>query len=157
MTLHDPDSGTSHEEPMVESPELETVLSAVFGLKPRESRAYLGLLGVPDSSASELARELGRDRSNVNRSLGVLRELGLAERRRVLLEGGGHVYRYTATPLPEARERMHATLSAWSEAAHDRIDEFGAGIEAADAAADATDDRAEQPATERVYAHHSER
>jgi predicted transcriptional regulator len=135
---------------MVDPPDLETVLGAVFGLKPRETRAYLGLLEAPDASASELARDLGRDRSNVNRSLGVLRERGLAERRRVLLEEGGHVYRYTATPLPEARKRMHATLTTWAEAAHERIDEFGDDVETA------AGDRADRPAAERVFAHQGE-
>jgi predicted transcriptional regulator len=129
MTGLDPTRETSAEAPLVDPPDLETVLQAVFGLKTSESRAYLGLLRVPDSSAAEVARELGRDRSNVNRSLRTLRERGLAERRRVLLEDGGHVYRYTPTPLPEAREQMHATLAEWSEAAHDRIDEFGADID----------------------------
>jgi predicted transcriptional regulator len=135
---------------MVDPPDLETVLGAVFGLKPREARAYLGLLEAPDASASELARDLGRDRSNVNRSLGVLRERGLAERRRVLLEEGGHVYRYTATPLPAARKRMHATLTTWTEAAHERIDEFGDDVDAA------AGDRADREAAEQVFAHHSE-
>jgi predicted transcriptional regulator len=110
-------------------PDLETVLHTVFGVRASESEAYLGLLRTPDSSASEVAQLLGRDRSNVNRSLRTLRERGLAERRRVLLEGGGHVYRYTATPLGEARERMHAALSEWADAAHGRIDEFGADAE----------------------------
>jgi predicted transcriptional regulator len=132
---------------MVDPPDLETVFDAVFGLKPREARAYLCLLEAPGSSASELARELGRDRSNVNRSLGFLRERGLAERRRVLLEAGGHVYRYTATPLPDVRERMHATLRIWTEAAHDHIDEFGDGVEVAHVA---------EEGAEQVCAHHSE-
>jgi predicted transcriptional regulator len=119
------------ETPLVDPPDLETVLRTVFGLRPSEREAYLGLLRVPDSSASEVAEELGRDRSNVNRSLRTLRERGLAERRRVLLEDGGHVYRYTATPLSEARDRMHATLTEWAEVAHDRIEEFGADAETA--------------------------
>lgn len=103
----------------------------MFGLRPSEREAYLGLLRVPDSSAAEVAEGLGRDHSNLNRSLRTLRERGLAERRRVLLEDGGHVYRYTATPLSEARDRMHATLTEWAEVANNRIEEFGADVETA--------------------------
>lgn len=124
-------SDDAAETPLVDPPDLETVLRTVFGLRPSERDAYLGLLRVPDSSASEVAEELGRDRSNVNRSLRTLRERGLAERRRVLLEDGGHVYRYTASPLSEARDRMHATLTEWAEVAHERIEEFGADAETA--------------------------
>jgi predicted transcriptional regulator len=116
---------------VVDPPDLETVLRTVFGLRPSEREAYLGLLRVPDSSAAEVAEGLGRDRSNLNRSLRTLRERGLAERRRVLLEDGGHVYRYTATPLSEARDRMHATLTEWAEVANNRIEEFGADVETA--------------------------
>jgi predicted transcriptional regulator len=77
------------------------------------------------SSVEELAGELDRDRSNVNRSLSTLREKDLASRERRLLDGGGHVYQYSATPLDEARELMHDTLDAWCGYVHDRIDEFG--------------------------------
>lgn len=128
------------EASLSDPPDLETVLHTVFGLRSSESEAYLGLLRAPDSSASEVAQLLGRDRSNVNRSLRTLRERGLAERRRVLLEGGGHVYRYTATPLAEARERMHTALSEWTEAAHDRVDEFGADTDASALNADRTEE-----------------
>jgi predicted transcriptional regulator len=129
MTIPDPTRETSTEVLPVDPPELETVLRAVFDLRGSESSAYLGLLRIPDSSAAEVAAELDRDRSNVNRSLRTLRERGLAERRRVLLEDGGHVYRYSPTPLPVVRERMHAALAEWTETAHDQVDEFGADTE----------------------------
>ncbi|WP_254830352.1 helix-turn-helix domain-containing protein [Haloglomus salinum] len=129
MTVSEPGRDTTAETLPVDPPDLETVLSAVFGLRASESSAYLGLLRVPDSSAAEVAEELGRDRSNVNRSLRTLRERGFAERRRVLLEEGGHVYRYSPTPLPVLRERMHDALTEWTEGARDCIDEFGADIE----------------------------
>ncbi|WP_254821954.1 helix-turn-helix domain-containing protein [Haloglomus halophilum] len=131
MTVSEPGPETTAERVPVEVPDLETVLSAVFGLRASESSAYLGLLRVPDSSAAEVAEELGRDRSNVNRSLRTLRDRGFAERRRVLLEEGGHVYRYSPTPLPVVRERMHEALTEWTDGARDRIDDFGADIEPA--------------------------
>lgn len=108
-----------------DEPNLEAVMACVFGLQRHEVRTYLALLERPSSTVEELATALGRDRSNVNRSLSTLREKDLAERQRRLLDGGGHVYQYSATPLDEARELMHDALDAWTAYVHERIDEFG--------------------------------
>jgi predicted transcriptional regulator len=108
-----------------EEPGFEEVMTCVFGVQRHEVRTYLTLLENPGSTVEELAAELDRDRSNVNRSLSALREKELAGRQRRLLDGGGHVYQYSATPLPEARELMHETLDEWTAYVHERIDEFG--------------------------------
>jgi predicted transcriptional regulator len=105
--------------------EFQRVMECVFDVQSHESRTYLALLDVPGSTVAELAEDLNRDRSNVNRSLGTLVEKGLAKRERRLLDAGGYVYQYTAVPLPEARERMHEAVDEWSAQVHDRIDEFG--------------------------------
>jgi len=109
----------------VEEPSFQHVLSCVFGIQNHESRTYLTLLDNPGSTVAELAEELDRDRSNVNRSLTTLLEKGLVERERRLLDPGGYVYQYTATPLPEAKELMHRTLDEWVEEVHVAIDGFG--------------------------------
>jgi predicted transcriptional regulator len=108
-------------------PSFEEVLACVFDLQPHEVRTYEVLLDQPASTVEELATELDRDRSNVNRSLSTLREKDLADRTRRLLDSGGHVYQYTATDIEETRELMHETLDAWAAYVHDRIDTFGAG------------------------------
>jgi predicted transcriptional regulator len=108
-----------------EQPQLVEVMRCVFGIQEHEARTYEMLLSAPGSTVEELATDLDRDRSNVNRSLSTLREKGLATRERRLLDGGGHVYQYEPTPLGEARELMHDTLDAWAEFVHERIDEFG--------------------------------
>jgi len=108
-----------------EEPGFDDVLTCVFGIQRHEARTYRTLLDHPGSTVEELADVLDRDRSNVNRSLSTLREKGLADRRRRLLDGGGHVYQYSATPLEEARELMHETLDEWAAYVHERIDEFG--------------------------------
>jgi predicted transcriptional regulator len=108
-----------------DDPSFEHVLSCVFGVQDHESRTYLVLLDNPGSTVAELADTLERDRSNVNRSLSTLLEKGLAERQRRLLDPGGYVYQYTATPLPEAKEMLHTALDEWAENVHERIDEFG--------------------------------
>ncbi|WP_424001710.1 helix-turn-helix domain-containing protein [Haloarcula salina] len=105
-------------------PELSEALACVFGIRAHELRTYRALLRVPDSTVADLADELDRDRSNVSRSLSTLREAGLATRRRRLLDGGGHVFEYTATPPAAARELLHEALDAWAAGVHDRIEEF---------------------------------
>jgi len=107
-----------------DEPDLAEVMACVFGVQTHEVRTYRTLLSTPGSTVEELAAALDRDRSNVNRSLSTLREKGLARRERRLLDGGGHVYQYTATPLEEARELMHEALDQWAAAVHDSIDEF---------------------------------
>jgi predicted transcriptional regulator len=107
-----------------DDPDLAEVMACVFGVQTHEVRTYRTLLSTPGSTVEELATALERDRSNVNRSLSTLREKGLARRERRLLDGGGHVYQYTATPLEEARELMHEALDQWAAAVHDSIDTF---------------------------------
>ncbi|MFB6159622.1 MAG: helix-turn-helix domain-containing protein [Haloferacaceae archaeon] len=107
-------------------PGFEHVLACVFGIQDHESRTYLALLDNPGSTVAELAETLDRDRSNVNRSLTTLIEKGLAERERRLLDPGGYVYQYTATPLPAAKEMLHEALDEWAARVHDAIDDFGA-------------------------------
>ena len=108
-----------------EEPSFADVMTCVFSIQRHESRTYLELLDQPGSTVVELADVLDRDRSNVNRSLSTLLDKGLATRGRRLLDGGGHVYQYTATPLPEAKELMHDTLDEWAAYVHTRIDDFG--------------------------------
>jgi predicted transcriptional regulator len=125
MPTADPDPRRFRELMLENEPGFEDVLACVFGIQEHEVRTYLTLLDHPGSTVAELADVLDRDRSNVNRSLSTLREKGLAARERRLLDSGGHVYQYTATPVEEARELMHETLDEWTAYVHDRIDEFG--------------------------------
>ena len=125
MSQTDPSPDRFRELMLDEEPGLEEVLACVFGIQRHEARTYQALLSFPGSTVEELASELDRDRSNVNRSLSTLREKGLAERQRRLLDGGGHIYQYSPTPLSEARELMHETLDEWAAYVHGRIDEFG--------------------------------
>ncbi len=108
-----------------DDPEFHEVLTCVFGIQPHETRTYLSLLDHPSSTVEELAEHLERDRSNVNRSLTTLLERDLAERERRLLDAGGYVYQYSATPLPEAKTMLHDALDEWADRVHAEIDEFG--------------------------------
>ena len=120
----DPDPSRFRDLMLDAEPGFEEVLRCVFGVQDHEARLYLELLDAPDSTVAELADEVDRDRSNVNRGLSTLLEKDLAERRRRLLDSGGHVYQYRATSPEEARELMHRTLDEWTAYVHERIDEF---------------------------------
>ena len=121
MTNQSPDLGELLEQP---EPSFQNVLSCVFGIQDHEVRTYVALLENPGSTVEELAGEMDRDRSNVNRSLSTLLENGLADRNRRLLDAGGYVYQYTATDLPDAKELLHDALDEWTDTVHDVIDEF---------------------------------
>ncbi len=108
-----------------DDPEFGRVMKCVFGIHEHEIRAYFTLLEAPGSKVSELASELDRDRSSVNRTLSTVSEKGLIERQRRLLEDGGYVYQYYAISLPEIKERLHHGIDEWSAQIHEKIDNFG--------------------------------
>jgi predicted transcriptional regulator len=120
----DPDPSRFRDLMLDSEPGFEEVLRCVFGIQDHEARLYLELLDAPDSTVAELADEVDRDRSNVNRALSTLLDKELASRRRRLLDSGGHVYQYRATPPEDAREMMHETLDEWTAYVHEKIDEF---------------------------------
>lgn len=109
---------------LAENPGFDDVAACVFGLGSRDIECYFALCERPESSANALADALERDRTTVTRTLDTLREKGLAERRRELLESGGQRYCYRATALEEVRERMHEELDAWTASVHGRIRDF---------------------------------
>jgi predicted transcriptional regulator len=120
----DPDPSRFRDLMLGSEPGFEEVLRCVFGIQDHEARLYVALLEAPDSTVAELSEMVERDRSNVNRGLATLLEKELADRRRRLLDSGGHVYQYRATPPDEARALMHETLDEWAAYVHERIDEF---------------------------------
>ncbi|MEF8800925.1 MAG: helix-turn-helix domain-containing protein [Halapricum sp.] len=120
-----PDPGRFRNLMLENEPGFEDVMACVFGIQRHQARMYTALLEAPGSTAAELADAVDRDRSNVNRSLTTLREKDLASRQRRLLDSGGHVYQYTATPVKEARGLMNETLDEWCVYVHELIDDFG--------------------------------
>ncbi len=105
-------------------PDFTVVMSCVFGVNEHVTRTYIRLLDQPGSTVEELADALDRDRSNVNRALTTLLDLGLATRERRLLDSGGYIYQYKAVPLPEAKEMLKEGLDVWAEQVHGVIEGF---------------------------------
>lgn len=110
---------------LADDPEFSEVMRCVFDIQNHETRTYLTLRANPSSTVAELATQLEKDRSSVNRSLTKLLDKGLVEREHRLLDTGGYVYQYQAASIAEAQQQMHDALEEWTEFMHAKIDEFG--------------------------------
>ena len=117
-------SGTTPdaEEIAVTEPSRDDVLQTVFGLGGHDVRTYDAVGDAPGSTTRELADRLDRDRSNVNRSLNRLREVGLVTRGRRLLDAGGHVYQYYAAPEEMSENIISRAVDRWRSAALGAVD-----------------------------------
>ena len=118
------DATAERDDISVAEPSRDDVLRTVFGLGGHDVRTHDAVGANPGSTTRELARCLDRDRSNVNRSLNRLREVGLVTRSRRLLDGGGHVYQYSARPETASEDVIARAVDRWRSAA---LDAVGAG------------------------------
>jgi len=106
----------------IPTPSAVTVAQTVLGLRSQDLVTYDAVSSQPGASTNELATELDRDRSNVNRSLTRLGEAGLVCRQRRLLDGGGYFYAYFAESDEIVADRLTEALDRWTEAAAATID-----------------------------------
>ena len=115
----EPESDPSTRTP---NPSAVAVAQTVLGLRSQDLVTYDAVSSQPGASTKELAAELDRDRSNVNRSLTRLDEAGLVCRQRRLLDSGGYFYAYFAEPSEIVTDRLAEALDRWTEAAAATID-----------------------------------
>lgn len=94
-------------------PTLESVLTDVFDMSSTELEICLCVMEGGDLTVRELADEIGYDRSVVSRHLNHLATLGVVEKRRRLLEQGGHTYVYTPVSPAEVRQALQAAFFEW--------------------------------------------
>lgn len=111
----------------VGEPTLTEVLRIVFDIGIGEHEAYVALTEREATSAGDLAEQLDRDRSNVNRYLNSLYQKNLVTRRRRILQSGGHVYEYSARSPDSVRKLLLAGLHEWADTASDRLEQLVAG------------------------------
>lgn len=115
-------TGRNDGELAVTDPSRDEVLRTVFGLGRHDVRTYDAVADAPGSTTRELAGRLDRDRSNVNRSLNRLRDVGLVTRGRRLLDAGGHVYQYYAAPDGTSEDVVAQAVDRWRSAAVEALD-----------------------------------
>ena len=114
-----PDSTT----PSVTTPSVQTVLETVFGLRKKELTTYEAIRADPGASTKELASQLDRDRSNINRSLTQLEGAGLVTRHRRILDTGGYYYANYAAPTAVLQEIVDDALDRWVAEARSSVDD----------------------------------
>jgi predicted transcriptional regulator len=107
-----------------EDPSLDDLLRTVFGMSSTELEICLCVMEGGDVTVRELAEQVGYDRSVVTRHLNHLVEMGVVERRRQLLERGGHVYAYTPVEPETVRQRLGWGFIDWTRTAAGLIDEL---------------------------------
>jgi len=97
----------------VEEPHLETLLQTVFDMSGTELDVCLCVMEGGELTVTELAEQIGYDRSVVARHLNHLADLGVVEKRRRIRPEGGHVYVYTPQPPEIVRERLRGEFLSW--------------------------------------------
>lgn len=109
----------------VNDPDLSVLLHHVYGLSGSGVDICISLLERGEATASDLASDVGVNRSTVSRQLTRLQELGVVEHREEPVAGGGRVKRYSPVPLDELRQRHREGLLTWTSdalAIVDRLD-----------------------------------
>ncbi|WP_456481598.1 helix-turn-helix domain-containing protein [Methanopyrus sp.] len=85
----------------------ERVLSCVFGVREDEAKLYLKLLENSEEApftVEEVAEIIDRSRSTAQKMLQSLLHVGMVERERETLPGGGRRYLYRPTPWEKVKE-----------------------------------------------------
>lgn len=88
------------------------LLCCAFGLRNSELDVYFSLLkGL--KKVEDIAEDIGRDRSTVQRVLNKLHTKGLVKRDSRRIERGGYFYEYTAQSTEFVREQILIQLEEW--------------------------------------------
>lgn len=108
----------------VEAPSLDELLRAVFDMSGTELDVCLCVMEGGEQTVKDLAARVDYDRSVVARHLNHLVDLGVVEKRRRLLEGGGHAYLYSPEPPEVVRRQFRRLFLAWVRDGGTHIDEL---------------------------------
>ncbi|VVB84403.1 Sugar-specific transcriptional regulator TrmB [uncultured archaeon] len=98
---------------MAPEPKFNDVMRCVFKIKDYEIEVYFYILDHCESTITEIAEFLKKDRSSIQRSLQTLMDKGMIKRKFRVLGLGGFTYIYTATPLDETKKIMEKELQVW--------------------------------------------
>jgi predicted transcriptional regulator len=118
----DPSDGSA-DTPSVESPSFHDVVSSLFDLNDRDVETFRVVQRNPGARTEDIAATVERDRSNVNRSVTRLEEIGLVVRHRRVMEAGGYFYEHYAQPTETVEEHLTSAVEEWAGSAVDTIRE----------------------------------
>lgn len=82
------------------------LLSCFFGLGTRDSDVFFALVLLGEGNTAQIAREVGRARANVYRSLEKITELGLC----VKIKGPGGTYIYAVPSLDDVHRMVEENV-----------------------------------------------
>ena len=124
MSCHDkPMERVTELDMSVKPPDVRQVLLQAFGLPKAGLDICLCVIGEGPLSASEVAEQLGYDRSTVTRYLNKLVELGLLRRSELNREGGGVVNVYHSVDLERMRRETLIGFYVWAGEAASLIED----------------------------------
>jgi predicted transcriptional regulator len=113
MTCCDATMSSVEVDPAVEDPSLGDLLRTVFDMSDAALDICLCVMEGGDQTVQELADRTSYDRSVAARHLNHLVELGVLEKRRRLLEEGGHIYVYSPKPPETVRRAFKRQFLLW--------------------------------------------
>ena len=124
MSCHDaPMEPVTDVSMRVEPPDVKQVLLDAFGLPKAGLDICLCVIGEGPLSATEVAEELGYERSTVTRYLNTLVDLGLLKRSELNREGGGVVNVYHSVDLDRMRRETLVGFYVWAGEAAELIED----------------------------------
>lgn len=95
--------------------EIKQLLKVLYNLSASETEVMYYLCS-EDARASEIADELGKDRSTIQRYLSKLRSTGLVERESMVEEGKrGRYYVYRVPDREKMKEKIKERMQEWEE------------------------------------------
>ncbi|MFB6242680.1 MAG: winged helix-turn-helix transcriptional regulator [Halobaculum sp.] len=101
----------------VTEPSLQETVETLFGLNERDVETLRAIQEEPGATTNDVAESVGRDRSNVNRSISLLEEIGLVTRRRRIMEAGGFFYEHYAESSEDIEALLTEAVEEWAERA----------------------------------------
>jgi predicted transcriptional regulator len=99
----------------MESPSFHEVLATLFDLNERDVETFRTIQEQPGATTEDIETAVGRDRSNVNRSITQLEELGLVVRKRRVMEAGGFFYEHHPEPAETVERRLVDAVESWAD------------------------------------------
>ncbi|MFB6100734.1 MAG: ArsR family transcriptional regulator [Candidatus Nanohalobium sp.] len=95
--------------------EMKQLLKVLYNLSGSETQVMYYLCD-DEARASEIAEELGKDRSTVQRYLSKLRSTGLVERESKVEDGKrGRYYVYSVPDKQEMKEKIRERMREWED------------------------------------------
>lgn len=106
------------------------LLRNMLNLTETELRVYRLLLSSEGQRVSDMAKQVGRDRSSIQRALKNLMSTGLTKRRTETIKDGGYYYAYEAVPPAQVRRELARCIEDWHESLLDSLSRFEEEMEA---------------------------